>query len=70
MALIFETTDLTNRKITISNLNLSGANTCQVRAIDSRGFITTVTKSITFIAYSVPEIPTINRKEKIIMTQK
>lgn len=62
--LIFETTNLTNRKITISNLNLSGANTCQVRAIDSRGFITTVTKSITFIAYSVPEIPTINMKRK------
>lgn len=62
--LTFETTDLTNRKITVSNLNLGGNNTCQVRAIDSRGFITTIEKSITFINYTAPEIPTITMKRK------
>lgn len=62
--LTFETTDLTNRKIKISNLNLGGNNTCQVRAIDSRGFITTIEKTIQFINYASPEIPTISMKRK------
>ena len=62
--LTFETTDLTNRKITVSNMNLGGNNTCQVRAIDSRGFITTIQKTIMFINYSEPNIPTITMKRK------
>lgn len=61
---VYETTDTTNRKITIPNLNLSGDILFQVRAIDSRGFMTTVEKVISFIAYSIPALPTINLKRK------
>lgn len=62
--LTFETTDLTNRKIIVSNMNLGGNNTCQVRAVDSRGFITMIQKTLTFINYSEPNIPTITMKRK------
>lgn len=61
---VYETTDTTNRKITIPNLNLSGLILFQVRAVDSRGFMTTVEKTITFIAYSIPTLPTISLKRK------
>ncbi len=61
---IYETTNLTSRQITIPNLNLSGEISFQVRAIDTRGFITTVTKVITFIAYEEPKIPEISLERR------
>lgn len=61
---VYETTDTTNRKITIPNLNLNGGVLFQVRAVDSRGFMTTVERTLTFIAYSKPTLPTINLKRK------
>lgn len=56
----YETTDTTNRKITLPNLNLSGDVVIQVRAVDSRGFMTTVEKHLTFIPYTKPTLDTIN----------
>lgn len=60
----YETTDLTNRKITIPNLNLSGDVVIQVRAVDSRSFMTTVEKHLTFIPYTKPTLDTINLKRR------
>lgn len=62
--LTYETTDTTNRKITIPSLNLSGDNTCQVRAIDSRGLVTVVQKTLTFLPYNDPTIPTIKMERR------
>lgn len=61
---VYETTDLTNRKITIPNLNLSGDVVIQVRTVDSRGFMTTVEKHLTFIPYAKPQLSTINLKRR------
>ncbi|MBO5475515.1 MAG: hypothetical protein J5982_03285 [Bacilli bacterium] len=61
---VYETTDLTKRKITLPNLNLSGDVIIQVRAIDSRGFMTTVEKHLTFIPYTKPVLNTINLKRR------
>lgn len=61
---VYETTDITNRKITIPNLNLSGLILFQVRTVDSRGFMATVEKTISFIDYSIPTLPTILLKRK------
>jgi hypothetical protein len=61
---IYETTDTSKREITIPNLNLSGNVLFQARAIDSRGFITTVEKTLVFIAYNEPTIPEISLSRK------
>ncbi len=61
---IYETTNITNRKITIPNLNLKGDVVIQVRAVDSRGFMTTVEKHLTFIPYTKPQLSTINLKRR------
>lgn len=61
---VYETTDLTNRKITIPNLNLIGDVVIQVRTVDSRGFMTTVEKHLTFIPYDKPQLSTINLKRR------
>lgn len=57
---VYETTNTSVRQITIPNLNLSGNVLFQARAIDSRGFITTVEKTLVFIPYSEPDIPEIS----------